>query len=114
MLREMPRRAWKSSNRRTPRNASRTISKLHHSPTTSRHCATEQFMSSKLRRCTVHTIVGSIIERNRRRSAGEREVGDAARRRDRLHVVLLLEPLQPVPQANTAAEKDRHLHDVQM
>src|SRR5437762_13370546 len=64
MLREMPSRAWKSSNRRTPKNASRTISMLHHSPTTSRHCATEQFMSSKLVRCTTSIVVSCIIERN--------------------------------------------------
>src|SRR3954452_22582459 len=48
MLREIPRRDWKSSKRRTPRKASRTISRLHHSPTTSRHWATEQFIVSKL------------------------------------------------------------------
>src|SRR5205823_10961018 len=52
MLREIPNRACKSSKRRTPRNASRTMSRLHHSPTTSRHWATEQCMSSKLVRCT--------------------------------------------------------------
>ena len=28
------------------------MSRLHHSPTTSRHWATEQFISSKLVRCT--------------------------------------------------------------
>src|SRR5206468_4976189 len=63
MLREIPSRAWKSSNRRTPKNASRTINRLHHSPTTSRHWATEQFMSSKLLRCTPATLVSCIIER---------------------------------------------------
>ena len=51
MFREMPRRTWKSSNLRTPRNASLTMSRLHHSPTTSRHLATEQVMYSKLVRC---------------------------------------------------------------
>src|SRR5580700_12287218 len=47
-------------------------------------------------------------------SSGEREVGDAVGCRDSLHVVLLLQRLQAVPQPNTAAEKDRHLHDVQV
>src|SRR5256885_12093008 len=64
MLREIPSRAWKSSNRRTPKNASRTINRLHQSPTTSRHWATEQFMSSKLVCCTTETLVSFIIERN--------------------------------------------------
>ena len=50
MLREIPRRRWNSSNRVTPRKASRTMSMLHHSPTTSRHWATEQSMSAKLLR----------------------------------------------------------------
>src|SRR5580700_1350427 len=63
MLREMPRRAWKSSNRVTPKNASRTMSRLHHSPTTSRHCATEHLRSSKLVRCTESSIEGCVIER---------------------------------------------------
>ena len=48
MLREMPSRRWKSSNRVTPRKQSRTMSMVHHSPTTSRVWATEQFMPSKL------------------------------------------------------------------
>ena len=33
---------------------------------------------------------------------------------DHLHVVLLLQRLQAVPQPNTAAEQDRYLHDVQV
>jgi hypothetical protein len=45
--------------------ASRTINRLHHSPTTSRHWATEQFMSSKLVRCTNPRITGCVIERTR-------------------------------------------------
>jgi hypothetical protein len=51
MLREIPSRAWKSSNLVTPKKASRRISRLHHSPTASRHWAIEQFTSSKLVRC---------------------------------------------------------------
>src|SRR5712675_500255 len=43
--RAMPRLAWKSSNRRVPRNASRRISGVHHSPTTSTVLAIEQFFS---------------------------------------------------------------------
>src|ERR1700730_19406378 len=64
MLREIPRRAWKSSKRVTPKNTSRRISIDHHSPTTSRHCATEQCMSAKLLRSTEPRIEGCIIERN--------------------------------------------------
>ena len=41
-------------------------------------------------------------------------MGDAAGRRDGLHVVLLLQRLQAVPQANTAPEQDRYQHDVQV
>jgi hypothetical protein len=41
-------------------------------------------------------------------------VGDAAGRRDRLDVVLLLQRLQPVPQPDPAPEDDRDLHDVQV
>jgi hypothetical protein len=48
MLRAMPRLRWKSSKRRTPLKASRSTSRLHHSPTTSRVRATEQGMSAKL------------------------------------------------------------------
>src|SRR4051794_25527253 len=48
----MPSRCWISSKRRTRRNRSRTTSIVHHSPTTSRHWATEQDMSSKLLRFT--------------------------------------------------------------
>ena len=47
-------------------------------------------------------------------SPGEGEMGDAAGRRDRLHLVLLLQRLQPVPQPHTATEQDRDRHDVQM
>ncbi len=50
MLREMPRRSWKSSNLVIPRKQSLMISMDHHSPTTSRVWATEQFISSKLLR----------------------------------------------------------------
>src|SRR5664280_1674648 len=50
MLREIPSRCWKSSNRVIPRKQSRTMSMVHHSPTTSRVWATEQFISSKLLR----------------------------------------------------------------
>src|ERR1700737_4644479 len=64
MLREMPSRSWNWSKRVTPRKASRTISIDHHSPTTSRHCATEQCMSAKLLRSTEPRIEGCIIERN--------------------------------------------------
>src|SRR5918992_2969148 len=49
-----------------------------------------------------------------RPSSSEGEMGDAARRRDRLHVVLLLKRLQTVPQPDAAAEQDRDLHDMQM
>src|ERR1700686_3031147 len=63
MLREIPSRAWKSSKRVTPRKASLTMSRLHHSPTTSRHWATEQVMSSKLVRCTNTSIEGCVMER---------------------------------------------------
>ena len=80
MLREIPSRAWKSSNRRTPKNASRTINRLHHSPTTSRHWATEQFMSSKLVRCTTITVVSCIIERNPLFSGNELPAGSTDRR----------------------------------
>src|SRR5262249_6386053 len=48
----MPSRCWNSSKRVTPRNASRTISNDHHSPTASRHWATEQCISEKLLRST--------------------------------------------------------------
>ena len=41
-------------------------------------------------------------------------MGDATGRRDCLHVVLLLQRLQAVPQPNTAAEQDWHLHDVEV
>src|SRR3954447_21932189 len=75
MLREIPSRAWKSSNRRTPKKASRTINRLHQSPTTSRHWATEQFMSSKLVRCTPTTLVSCIIERNHLLSTHEHRAG---------------------------------------
>src|SRR3954452_9678826 len=47
-----------------------------------------------------------------RLSTREGQVRDAARRGDRLDVVALLDTLEAVPQANTAAEHDRHLHDV--
>src|ERR671912_633267 len=46
MLRAMPSRAWNSSKRVTPKNASRRISSVHHSPINSSDRATEQFMSS--------------------------------------------------------------------
>src|SRR2546421_1821562 len=78
MLREIPSLAWKSSKRRTPRNASRMINRLHHSPTTSRHWATEQFISSKLVRCTTSTLVSCIIERNSLLSPHELSAGYAA------------------------------------
>ena len=39
---------------------------------------------------------------------------DAAGGRDHLDVVLLLEPLQAVPQPDTAAEHDRNDHDVEV
>src|SRR5260370_406553 len=64
MLREMPRRSWNWSKRVTPNIASRTISIDHHSPTTSRHWATEQCMSAKLFRSMDSRIEGCIIERN--------------------------------------------------
>src|SRR5918995_664648 len=41
-------------------------------------------------------------------------MSDAAGRRDRLDVVLLLQRLQPVPQPDPATEDDRDLHDVQV
>src|ERR1700678_2049580 len=66
MLRAIPRRFWKSSNRVTPKNTSRRISIDHHSPTTSRHWATEQCMSTKLLRSTPSRLVGCVIERNLR------------------------------------------------
>src|SRR5918994_304107 len=46
MLRAMPSRVWNSSKRVTPKNASRRISSVHHSPITSSDRATEQLMSS--------------------------------------------------------------------
>src|ERR687898_1993153 len=46
MLRAMPSRPWNSSKRVTPKNASRRISSVHHSPITSSDRATEQLMSS--------------------------------------------------------------------
>src|SRR5260370_23432154 len=63
MLREIPSLAWKSSKRVTSRKAPLTMSRLHHSPTMSRHWATEQVMSSKLVRCTNPSIEGCVIER---------------------------------------------------
>src|SRR5215212_4704386 len=45
-LREIPSRSTKSSKRRTPRNASRRISSVHHSPTSSNDWAMEQCMSA--------------------------------------------------------------------
>lgn len=53
------------------------------------------------------------IDHHDRLSAREREVCDAARRRDRLDVVALLDGLEAVPQAHAAAEQDRYLHDVE-
>src|SRR6185369_11395124 len=47
-------------------------------------------------------------------SSGEGEMGNAARRRYCLHVVLLLQRLQTVPQPDAAAEHDWDLHDMQM
>src|SRR5260221_10684583 len=73
MLREIPRRAWKSSKRVTPMKASRTMSRLHHSPTASRHCAIEQFSSAKLVRCTA--AVYSVASSNALRSATELRYG---------------------------------------
>jgi hypothetical protein len=61
-LREMPRRSWKSSKRVTPKNASLTMSMLHHSPTASRHWAIEQLISRKLVRCTGTSLVSCFIE----------------------------------------------------
>src|ERR671917_1085588 len=49
-----------------------------------------------------------------RPSSGEGEMGYAARRRHHLHIVLLLQRLQTVPQLYAAAEQDRDLHDMQM
>src|SRR4029079_3186452 len=43
---------------------------------------------------------------------GEGQVRDAARGRDRLDVVVLLEPLQAVPDPDPASEHDRHLNEV--
>ena len=42
----------------------------------------------------------------------ERHMRDAAGRRDGLDFVVLLEALQPVPEADTAAEQDQDHHDV--
>ena len=44
----------------------------------------------------------------------EAQVRSAARRRDHLDLVLLLQPLQTVPQPDPATEEDRDLHDVQV
>src|SRR5688572_18182357 len=52
----MPRRSTKSSNRRMPRNESRRISRVHHSPITSSDWASEQFMSAKDDLRTVPTV----------------------------------------------------------
>lgn len=41
-------------------------------------------------------------------------MGDAARRRHRLHVVLLPEPLQTIPEPDAAADQDRDKHDTQV
>src|SRR6266508_132658 len=59
-LRAIPSRCWKSSKRDTPKKASLTMSMLHHSPTASRHCATEQVMSSKLFLCTNSSLPGCV------------------------------------------------------
>ena len=64
MLREIPSRLWNSSKRVTPRKASRTMSMLHHSPTTSRHWATEQSKPAKLLRSIAPSLLSCIIERN--------------------------------------------------
>jgi hypothetical protein len=53
----------KSAKRFTPKKASWAMRRLHHSPTTSRHWATEQCMSSKLVRCTTTNILGCITKR---------------------------------------------------
>jgi hypothetical protein len=52
----MPRRSWKSSNRVTPKKASRRISGVHHSPITSSERAMEQFISSNDVRRIGHTV----------------------------------------------------------
>ncbi len=64
MFREIPSRSWKSSKRVTPMKTSRTMSIDHHSPTTSRHWATEQCISAKLLRSTHQSLMGCMIECN--------------------------------------------------
>jgi hypothetical protein len=46
---------------------------VHHSPTTPRHCATEQLTSSKLVRCTTATELSSMIERGTRSRIAHRQ-----------------------------------------
>jgi len=51
-FRAMPRLAWNSSKRDSPRNASRRMRGVHHSPMISRVRAIEQFIPAKLVRST--------------------------------------------------------------
>src|SRR2546421_11654799 len=84
-----PEASLKASKRVTPRKASRRMRRLHHSPTTSRHWATEQFMSSNLVRCiqpeyrvaccNAHHYGGFMVDR--RRSRISNVPGDDQKRR---------------------------------
>src|ERR1017187_4329383 len=62
-LRAMPRLAWKSSKRRVPRKASRRISGVHHSPTTSSVFAIEQFHSARLVNCMSAAYLSKSFDR---------------------------------------------------
>ena len=61
MFLEIPRRWWKSSNLVIPKKQSRMISMVHHSPTTSRVWATEQFISSKTLATHAFIVLGCML-----------------------------------------------------
>src|SRR6476660_2384533 len=67
-LREMPRLSWNSSNRRSPRKASRMIRRVHRSPTSSRARAIEQFCPWYSRFSTLVTLPDGWRERTHPRS----------------------------------------------
>src|ERR1039457_5285653 len=59
----MPRLAWKSSKRRVPRKASRRISGVHRSPTTSSVFAIDQFHSARLVNCMSAAYLSKSFDR---------------------------------------------------